>query len=519
MPRLLVGAVLAIACCAVLAEDPWDKASENGGRNNAFLTACWRYVHGWLQHADPKTGLIPRNLNKDFYWNARDAAADNYPFMVLSTYFTDRGMFEGRMKEMLATEQRLTSRVGSMPDDFLFSSGAFRVEQPKLDEIIFGASEYAKDGLIPVAELLGPSPWSDRMIAMLDEVLRHAKYETEVGALPSTSHEVCGDLLQALSRMYWMTGNDRYRDAVFQLADYFLIHHPPEQAEQLRLDDHGCEVIGGLSEAYVIAAATDPERRERWKEPMHRMLDRVLAVGRDENGLLYNLVNPVTGEIKSDERTDNWGYNYNAFLVVATLDEVPRFNDAIDHVLTNLPKAKDYPWEGARMDGFADSLEGGINLINRRPKPEAIEWADYTADRLLATQRPSGVIEGWHGDGNFARTALMYALWKSQGCYVEPWRADLRVGAARDADGALYITVAADWPWTGKLRFDVPRHSEYLRMPWDYPRLNQFPEWFTAKSDGRYIVNNEPQSGQGLRDGIVLTCDGQTPARVHVIAE
>ena len=33
-------------------------------------------------------------------------------------------------------------------------------------------------------------------------------------------------------------------------------------------------------------------------------------------------------------------------------------------------------------------------------------------------QSPDGIIEGWHGDGNFVRTSLMFALWKSQGVTV-----------------------------------------------------------------------------------------------------
>ncbi|NUM56700.1 MAG: hypothetical protein HUU46_23985 [Candidatus Hydrogenedentes bacterium] len=506
-----IGVALAVAACAARAEDEWVRASANGERNRVFLNACWRFVHGWLQHADPATGLIPRNLNKDSYWNAKDSAADNYPFMVLSCFYTDRALFEGRMKDMLAAEQKFANRVGALPDDYDFTTKAFRTPEPKLDDLIFGASEYAKDGLVPLTELLGPSPWSERMLQLLDDILNNAAYDTEVGKLPSTSHEVCGDLMQALSRMYWMTKNDAYRDAAFRLAAYFLEQHPPEQAEQLRLDDHGCEVIGGLSEVYFIAAQTDPARRETWKPAMHRMLDRVLDVARDENGLLYNLVNPVTGEIKSDERTDNWGYNYNAFLVVANLDGASRYWSAVEHVLKRLPASKDYPWEGARMDGFADSLEGGMNLINRIPVPEAIEWADYTADRMLATQRDTGVIEGWHGDGNFARTALMYALWKSRGCYVEPWRADVRVGAVRADDGTTYVSVESDWPWTGKLRFDVPRHSDHLHIPSDYPRLNQFPEWLTIRSGQSYIVNGSESAGDTLRAGLDAHANKEAP--------
>lgn len=510
----------AIAACALLATgagaDEWEQAARNGEAARRAMLACWRYLHGWLQHADPETGLIPRNLNADAYWNAKDAAADNYPFMVLSSFYTEPALFEGRMKAMLAAEQRVSNRIGQLPDDYVFATRTFRTPEANRDDLIFGASEYAKDGLVPVAELIGPSPWTERMIGLLDDVWKHAAKPTEVGPLPSTSHEVCGDLMQAMSRMYWMTGNEPYCERAFLLADYFLTHHPPEQADQLRLDDHGCEVIGGLSEVYVIASIQDPATHARWRPAMHRLLDRVLEVARDEHGLLYNLVNPRTGEVLSEERTDNWGYNYNAFLAVAAVDNERRYREAVEFALRNLPHAKDYPWEGARMDGFADALEGAINLINRLPVPEAVEWADYTAERLLATQRDTGVIEGWHGDGNFARTALMFALWKSQGARLDPWRADLRLGAVRGPDGAACFLIECDWPWQGRLRFDVPRHREFLRLPVDYPRLNQFPEWFTVTRDGQYETDTGAQTGADLREGIDVSIKPDAPLRLRV---
>src|SRR5690606_24641704 len=144
-----------------------------------------------------------------------------------------------------------------------------------------------------------------------------------------------------------------------------------------------------------------------------------------------------------------------------------RYREAIRHVLSNMPKHKDYPWENDGADGIADSLEGGLNIMNRYPSPEMSAWADHMAERLLAKQRDTGIIEGWHGDGNSARTAIMYALFKSQGAYVKPWRADVRVGAVRAPDGATHFAVASDWPYEGTLHFDTPRHQEHLNLPQD----------------------------------------------------
>jgi hypothetical protein len=75
---------------------------------------CLRFVYGWLELADSTTGLIPRNINdsisKDI-WNAMDCAADNYPFMVLTSALLSQDLFIGRMTDMLHTETRLTSRL------------------------------------------------------------------------------------------------------------------------------------------------------------------------------------------------------------------------------------------------------------------------------------------------------------------------------------------------------------------------------------------------------------------------
>lgn len=502
--------------------DPWQIAAANGEQNREAFVRCWRFVHGWLQHTDPQSGLIPRNLSKDAFWNARDCAADNYPFMVLTTYFTDKSLFEGPMRQILETEQRVANRVDRLPDDFLFETQTFRTPEYKLDDIIFGASEYVKDGLLPLTELLGPTPWSDRMIALTDDIWKHATYDSEAGKLPALSHEVAGDHMQALSRLYWMTGKPEYKQYAFRIGDFFLLHHPPEQEEKLQLDDHGCEVVNGLSEVYYIASQQDPEKHAQWKAPMHRMLDKILEVARDENGLLYSRVNPATGEKLTEDRTDNWGYNYNAFLVVANADGEARFRDAVVHVLNNIEKSKDYPWEMkpstglGTSDGYADSIEGCLNLINRVPTPTAETWIDYSIQKMFAIQRDSGVIEGWHGDGNFARTALMYGLWKSQGAYVEPWRADLRVGAMRDETGSLYLVVSSDWPWKGTLRFDIPRHSEYLHIPSDYPRLNQFPEWFTVSAGSVFISEQGEVTADVLRQGLPIAVTPEQPYRLKL---
>lgn len=493
-PFLFLCLMLALAASSP-SQSAEETARKNGETTQQVILFCERYFHGWLSHADPKTGLIPRNLTQSPWWNAQDAAADNYPFMALTAWVTDQQPLLGIVRSMLETEKRLTCRVDSLPDDFLFETQAFRTPEPAMDSLIFGAAEYAKDGLIPITEWMGPSPWLDRMTEMIRDIWKHAPHDSPVGKIPTRNVEVAGDLLQVMSRLAWLTGEKEFEEWTFRLADLYFHHDDIPNWEKLRLDDHGCEIISGLSEAYYLASKRDPERWEQYRPKMHAILDCVLEKGRNEDGLLYMIVNAQSGEVVNEELTDNWGYNYNAFLVVAEVDGVPRYREAVEHVLGRIDQYLNYPWEGHGADGYADSIEGCINLLNRIPNPNSAQWVDNSMAILLGKQRPDGVIEGWHGDGNSARTALMYALWKTQGVTLSPWRGDHQLGAVVEPDGTLLISLSTRWAWTGSIRLDRPRHSEYFKIPTDYARLNQFPEWFVAESDAAYsiTVNEQPE--------------------------
>ena len=492
--------VLLLTLCAAAFPASWEVAEKNAEEAQQAIRFCNRIAYGWLDQADPATGLLPRNLRQDWFWNAKDAAADNFPFLLLTAFVTDNYHLKRVFLAILEQEQKLTNRLDRLPDDYLFERQSFRTPRYDLPALIFGASEYAKDGLTPITEWLGPGPWLDRMTGLIADIWKYAPSDSESGRLPSRNVEVNGEMLQVNSRLYWLTRNEDYRRWVFRLTDHYFLHENILESGRLRLDDHACEIIGGLSEGYLIAARTDPERWKRYKAPMHAILDRVLECGRNEDGLLFDTVNPVTGEVLKPELTDNWGYDYNAFLTVASIDGEQRYREAVEKVLSNLHKYVDYPWERGGADGYADSIEGGINLLNRIPVESGFGWVDDSMRTLLAKQGDDGIIEGWHGDGNSARTALMYALWKTQGITASPWREDLQLGAVREQDGSLSVYVNCSRPWRGKLRFDRKRHRDYFHMPFDYPRINQFPEWFTSEEGVSYEILT-PESPPRVVDG------------------
>ncbi|HNY14148.1 MAG TPA: hypothetical protein PKI12_01320 [Bacteroidales bacterium] len=495
------------------------EASGNAILVNEGFNRCVRFVDAWLELADPATGLIPRNINdtksKDI-WNAKDCAADNYPFMVLTSAMLRHDLYDGIMKKMLETERNITSRVGSMPDTYSFSKKGFLTDEPVLPDVIFGSAEYIKDGLIPLTEWLGPSEWSARMISILDDIWKYAPVETPYGRICSDNPEVNGDMLQTLSRIFWTTGDRKYLEWAERLGDYYLLgdNHPTRNFSVLRLRDHGCEIVSGLCELYATVSFADTIKREVYKAPIHEMLDRILEVGRNEDGLFYNSVDPVKG-VPTDARiADNFGYTLNGFYTVYLIDKIEAYREPVLKALGALnDKYRNYAWEGTSQDGYADAIEGALNLYVREPVPSAAEWINSEIHVLWGKQQESGIIEGWHGDGNFARTTIMYCLWKTGGVYLTPWSEDLKIGGVIKGN-SLYLTISSENDWRGKIIFDRKRHSDYMHLPLDWPRINQFPEYFTVEKGSNYSiidgsVNKELiKGGNELMDGLEVKIKG-----------
>lgn len=504
------------------------QAETNGLLVNEGLERCRRFVTDWLALADSTTGLIPRNLEEGSdIWNAKDAAADNYPFMVLTAALTDENLFKGRLLDMLHTETRLTSRLGNLPDTYSFSKKGFETLEPDLNSLLFGSSEYIKDGLLPLTEWLGPSPWSERMIAILDDIWKYAPVQTTYGNIPSTNVELNGEMLQVLSRVYWMTGEQKYLAWALRLGDYYLLgdKHPTRNFEVLRLRDHGCEIVSGLCELYATLSVADPIKKELYQPQVHEMLDRILAVGRNDDGLFYNGINPIDGSIQWEGTADNFGYTLNGFYTVYQVDSVASYREATLKALGILNKKyRNFDWEGGSSDGYADAIEGALNLYAREPVSSTEEWIDSETQVMWSLQdsshrqnaqrwKGSGIIEGWHGDGNFARTTIMYCLWKTQGVTARPWRSDIQLGATKSGNDII-ISLRADKDWQGTLMFDTPRHQSIMQMPTDWPRINQFPEWFTTNGDKAYQVKDlangsyTKYSGKQLMEGIEVALNG-----------
>lgn len=121
---------------------------------------------------------------------------------------------------------------------------------------------------------------------------------------------------------------------------------------------------------------------------------------------------------------------------------------------------------------------------------------------MLGMQKPGGHLEYWYGEGNFNRTALLWALMKSQGVRPAHWEPGVKVGAVRGGNDTLLLHL--EMPSARTIQFDFARHRRVLNLDKNYVRLNEFPEWYTVDENTLYRVKSSTGDAEYLRLGSEL---------------
>jgi hypothetical protein len=439
--------------------------------------------------------------------------------MVLAAYLTDEDWYEGTMRDILRTEMRLTTRVGALPDTFDFRTQAFSRAQVDWAPLVFGAAEYCKDGLLPLTEEMGRTEWFSRLRAIAADICTYAPTPSQFGLLPSNNAEVNGNLMQVCARLYPATGDLRFLEMALRLGDAYFLEVLPHSGDlpchfwdftahraiepRLGLNDHGSEILGGLTEVYALALRYRPDKAREHEPALRRMVDALLDRCRREDGLWFGSYDTAKRE-GSGGPPDTWGYILNGVYTCYLLTGEERYREAVEQAMRAICAHTE--WNGA--DAYADAVESGVILLNRLDVPETWQWIDAMTAKMAAMQKLDGIIEGWHGDGNDARTWMLVAMAKTAGCRAQPWRPDLKLGAVR-REGKLLVSLRCTEAWTGRLYLDYPRHREHFGVAPNYPRLNEWPEWFTVEDGCRYPVRllggrNVPPAPARFLDGGML---------------
>ncbi len=509
-------------------------------RINSYLAAdafnrAQAMLRFWMQHRDPATKLFPAFLYRDpKFWDYRNVAADLFPFLLIAaSHFDDQAY--ARLLETLESEARLSQ---ALPLPLTVELGTGALIDEGLEEQIFGAAEYIKDGLVPLTEKLGQGPWLERMEFLMARIWAAAPQQTSYGVIPSNLAEPNGDLLQGLCRLYTATGKSTYLEWAERIGDVYLLEIlprsgflPPKEwdfetgsfaSNEVWLRDHGNELITGLAELSCIECLGSRPRCGTYLTPLLTMMDLLLEKGRNKDGLWFNALdrNGEPLSLRKGMLCDNWGYLYAAYLALAQVLEhkgipnrsITRYREEARRTLENIHNYTFFPWERKfEMDGQADSIESAFYLLNRIPVSTALRWTEEEIGAFFSLQKPDGSINKDYLDGNFIRTSMIYGLYKTQGAYVKPWREDVRVGAYRSPAG-IYFYLESEHAWQGKLYFDHPRHL--MTSAVNYPRVNEWPEWFAVNKDAEYLVtdieNNTQRAYRGseLINGISISLAG-----------
>ncbi len=505
--RFLSSIVFSILFFSAFADSLYAEVSPNqkqarlfASQNAEAMSRSYRTLKATLQEADKRTLLIPNffmlnpvpGIERYNYtrYSPFHSGADLYGYLVIAAYLLEPQLYQTRMLEMLRNEKLYTSAKRSIP-------GEYSIRRQEVGRAsVFGAAEYAKDGLISITELVNDSPWFWRMHEMMIDVMELATVETKYGKIPAEDSELNGDLLQVLPRLYWKTGDFRFVEWNRRISDAYLLEILPKNGwlpvkdwsfkkqkgkGGAKLRDHGNETIVGLVLSYTMESLLNSDRVPLYREAITKMMDRILQSA-NPDGLLYNKIDTVTLKPLDEGLADNWGYIYGAVYNMYLLTGDERYRNAIDRVLTALPKYLNYPWEGEHYDGYADSIESALYLVNRLPNQAASDWMDSEIKHIWKQQTKDGHSDRSYLQGNFIRTSLLYGLMKSKGLSSADWREGLGLGAVVE-DKSLVIEILppqGQANWSGTIRFDSPRHREIYNLPKNFIRLNEFPEWYTV---------------------------------------
>lgn len=480
----------------------------------------------WIPLRNPQTKLYAQQGDRQ-QWNYRDTAADFFGFEIHAGLRVAPDAMV-LIKETLERESKFRTPEGLAYPVETATANRIKVDH---DELMFGSSEYVKDGLITIVERYGYELVGERMFDLIDALRESSKREK---FLAGKGAEINGNMLQVYSRLSFTERGKDYAESSAAIVDAYLseafpANHnlPPQEfdfesgkvvSSALKIADHGNEVVLGFAEAYSMAVARkdDPvwaARAERWAGPIAQMLERIMVIGQRPDGILGSRIHPDKECLVDNRPNDNWGY-----VIVGALcfneaarrdgrvapEQLERIDQLIDKIVARVAKQDATRFTGG-MDSIADTLESAIYVAAYSPRhrTQMLRWVDRQMPELYEhLQKP------WkpnYLDGNFVRTSLLYAEVCSGGWRAEPFRSDVAVGFAMNKAGhKAVLNCKVNQSWSGSLIPDQNRHRTVLNLPWNWPRLNSWPEWFALTPDWK-ITRIEGIPPESLRrEGNVL---------------
>jgi hypothetical protein len=528
LPSTLRRAVLAERDTALDRADLEQAASLNGVLGGEALVRAAATARAWMARRNPETRLFPEGQGSPL-WKYDGGASHLFVFLLHAAARLEPSSLP-LLGETLAAETAL-SPPGELCQAVNSTSGA-RIDETSAERMRASAA-YLTGGLLDLYERFGSHPAlvaaRERLFQLLDTIIARSAHPSRYGPLPGTGAAENGNVLLACSRLSYSAGRPAYAEMAARIADATVTQALPKNGGlpplafdyerdrvldgRVSLGRRGGETIPALAEAYALAisqreTAAWQDRAERWAEPIAAMYETVLSTPLGDDAARDAV---LTGALLFTQAARRHGR-----IEPARLDALDGAVDRAIAALTRTTPAVD--------ERDADALAAALQIAgHRRSLAQAlVSWVDAHIGNLLARQRADGTVTADHRDADFIRAALLYAEEKSGGWYVDPWRADVRVGFAEAPSGEATVYVASTAPYAGTLRHDWRRHRLLLRLPWDWPRTHAWPQWFVLDENVSVVrlegLGRQP-SAKELRLGIPLDLPARGSASLRFRVE
>jgi len=522
-------------------------ASVNASRSAMALRQVHFFLTESLKAQDAETALIGDGDRGD-RWTLEHTATEFYPRLVLASWLTDRQAFDGVLRQTLADEAELTSRLGRLPDDYSLAGNTFL--HPGLDSarVLHGSVAYAADGLAAITAQVGADVWQHRTRSIVDDILSISAVQTPYAeaALPSADCEVNGKLLCLLPQLAAQTGDSTYLDWARQIADVYCLGILPESGgipvrtwrpEPRRrrgtgfpLDARGLPIIRGLTVLFAGESQRDTERSRLYLPVLSHMYQVLLTHARTPEGLFYARIH-ADGRggyaVDRKNRSPAWPGLLSSALLFGHVTGNTVCTEAVKAALKNLPGAHTQLW-GSRPEVTAANIPAMLSLcalalqtgaISDRDAELLLSWIDVEMQEPL---RRLGAMpwktESTLNRSTLAAAAMAYAWLKSGGLRLEEWRQDLSLGVHVQGD-TLYASLRAERRWDGWIRF---AQSEGPVCGVTRSLAQGFPTWFGISSEHRYGIDISGAGGTAIWSGAVLAqglraaVDPGTPVHIRI---
>jgi hypothetical protein len=464
-----------------------------------YLAKANQILDRWAARKDESTSLLK---GEDSEWSIRTTAAQLYPALVLTAWFTNQDLFDGLLLETLRDEQRLTTRISVFPDDYHLSNQRFVRSTRDPVEILINASAYA-GGLARFASITGHGAWTNRLQGIVDALFLRADVVTDYaeGALPSNDLRVTGRILKTLPLLAELFQDEGYLYYARRIGDAYCVGVMPKngglpaerwdfeadkaKAASLILNDDGVSFIEGLVALYSAEVREGSARAGVYRPTLSAMFDVLFQYGLKEDGRFYRRLQPDGRGGYSIDRKRESPFTLRILSSAYHYGQLSGNSTYSDRAIAELSKYRANADDLGEIPGLLDAA-----TFSRRAAELVDSIRERTVDVPLSGSRDEV-------QDALLLNALLALNWtESAGTRATPWRPDLIVRSTIRGE-ALSITLNLAEPWTGRI---APSYDR----PTDVVNAAGFPDLFNIRPDDAYEIRGNRSTGSAVWDGHLL---------------